>query len=127
VTLVLALDIERGSAIESVLENGGDVPVRTRADSECASARRLDALGAVLLREPEHRGTSGNRARVAALSEQSLGEQPRVDAYGAAQPRIRSGVHSACIRWALGMCSVMVVCRPTTPTARVCCHAAPSR
>src|SRR6185295_14718428 len=77
------LDVERGSAIESVLEDGGDVSIGARADTEGALARCLDTIRSVLLRKTEH-----SQARAVAVlwvspfGEKALGKPPSVDADG---------------------------------------------
>src|SRR6185295_11093293 len=75
------LDVERGSAIKSVLKDGSDVSIGARADTEGALARCLDTIRSVLLRKTEH-----SQARAVAVlwvspfGEKALGKPPGVDA-----------------------------------------------
>lgn len=77
------LDVERRSAIESVLENGSNVAIRTCTDLERTRARGFDALRAILACEPEDAETRAVAVlRMTALGEQALGKQARADAHG---------------------------------------------
>ena len=48
------LDVERGGAIEAMLQDGRDVSVGERADTERACAGCVEAIRAVLQGETEH-------------------------------------------------------------------------
>jgi hypothetical protein len=75
-----------------------DVSIRALTRVEGAGTGGVQALGAVAFREPQH-----------------LETRPIAPAPGpmVAAQRLRcEGLHSRCARWAWGMCSGTVVCRP---------------